>query len=171
MFVLLASAAFAVATRSDCPFHSKADRQLQKLSNECAYALPKQSPLRLRIGNLAPGTLYTFGTDDRHDFTSWLFVGKRKFVVHDTPDEAGWFTPISIFNVKRRNGYCIVILRVNAPNYLGHHPADEDGSYDGLVTCLDDSGQVVTDERLSRALVNKKTAAAARRALAPLLAR
>ncbi len=168
MIALLAGVALAVSTASDCPFTSRADRQLSKLSQECAYAITHQSPLRLRIGNLPVGTLYTFGTDDRHDFTSWLFVGKRKFVIHDTPDEAGWYTPISIFNVKRRDGYCIVILRVNVPNYMGDHRGAEEGSYDGIVSCLE-RGRVVLDQKLSNALDGKKTAAAARRALAPLL--
>jgi hypothetical protein len=87
---------------------TKTDRHLSKIANQCVESV--HPAVRVRIGNLPTGTLYTFRAPDDHDFTSWLFVGKRKLVIYSEPDEAGWHWPISVFNVKRGDGYCIVIL-------------------------------------------------------------
>src|SRR5438477_6149847 len=151
MLALFASIALVGSIPPGCPFTSQADRQLLKLTKQCGDSVTGQSPLRVRIGNLLPGTLYTFYREGEHDFASWLFVGKRKFVIHDNPEEAGWFGPVSIFNVRRNDGYCIVILRANGANYLGDHPADERPYYDGLVSCLK-NGRVTLDQKLSKAL-------------------
>ena len=169
MIDLIASIALMAATPEPvCMGLSLADRRLSKIANRCVELV--HPAVRVRLGNLPMGTLYTFQSLGDHDFTSWLLVGDRKLVIYSEPDEAGWHSPVSVFNVKRSDGYCIVILRATVANYLGDHPKDERPSYDGLVSCLS-HGQPELDQRLSNALVGKRTAAAARKALAPLLVR
>lgn len=167
MLVFIATTLLAATAEPVCPGARPIDRPVIKIANRCVAAV--QPAVRLRLGNLPRGTLYSFSGAVDRDFTSWLFVDGKKYVLHSPdPDEVAWFGLTSVFNVKRSNGYCIVLLRASGPNYLGDHSNDGPPDYSGLVYCLE-RGRVVLDQRLSKSLTGKANAAAARKALAPLL--
>jgi hypothetical protein len=167
MTLLLASIALAAASSAPvCPGQSPSELRLSKIANECVVSA--HPIVHVRLGKLPPGALYTFrGLTDR-DFTSWLFVGTRKLEVHSPEqDEVARRGVRAVFNVKRKDGYCIVFLRESWASYLGP-TNDKTYGYDGLVYCLD-GDRVVLDSKLSKVLVGKRDAEAARKALAPLV--